>query len=1767
MEHPGDGPPPGMDTGFNDGLSSAADQQPFSPDGTHIKDEWGHDLENWDDDDNDDADGNDANGHYDGTSSSSSCDSSSADEWGESVEKRYGQPPPEALATYEQWLATQSIVERARIDQNAGNRSQIRAARDLRRRAKFALRYAQQGGVRVRAEHEASSKLRRYHRDDRVKRAKRKSGEANEATKRRRAARRDERREERRRLDYYLNEDGNWKTRTDHKKKDDQRNKTRDARRADNAPNGDHHPRTIDLSLFQPDPQPQVPQQSQHGYPPQNPPQPQLGQPTQQHGLGQHQPPPYQVPENLASRGQPPEAPPEQGSKRKRESSHNSSEDAEGKVGSENETREAKRQQTSQPGATTAGPALPAQTPSASQHGNTASSTEWADAAHAGGLGPLTTLTDEQLHGMNAEVNSLFGDPTPEPEAGQSHITGDQVSGDQHTNAGFDADSEEASEEAHNTGSDPIQPPQSQGHGGQAYNNPGQTANSQEQTFQNQLNPGEAGPPVINPSGPTAPGLLPPQNQLNPGQAGLPAFNPSGPEVLGPLLPQQAANPQPPQPTAGGGAGGDVGNGNQSAQNGGEGQGNAGQQGGQGGKGRGAVNAQGVKRTHKQRKAITLGPGAGGWQDHIPALHPRTLGAYNRAQQEGAFVHNAEMVQFENRQIQKLHEDQVSYDEKISKTSGRATTKQDKIAAPAPLLRLAYPTTQETDPCKRCVDEQIECNIRQAGGKECDNCTRYRYDTANWPQSIDHECMFQQERGQPLVPAERKAPANEVVNFLRSDLWQCDWCAQEGRYCDADRLMSVKCTTCQSEKRACTFRDGEQLRERDYLRAFERGFRIMCRLCCKAGKRCSWADSTANYGSGKPCGRCEQMDKDDKQRAGACTTFSRLPPFAASGIWNPLPLANVLPSVRQTGDLFFIKQRRPWRSQIDMLDDAKVRHQGNGMKQVFQDDDPGRAGRRSCEFCYYTASECHFLGSDTESACKTCTYIGIKCMARGGRKIGDVPNVRVPWPPYNLANATGYPARRGEWVHYYTHCQKCVEAKRHCDRKRPCEGCREHNLACEPPAWGKGVFVADRHAGDRSGNYYMALGHGPEGLGAEMVMRDPTRIACGPKKPLKNWLTSRANAQKEATRAHRCRTREANLQQLEPGYQPPGTGWFPPSLAVNPGYEDPTEPPGWPGSYIRNDREPIGSRKPPGFEVHPPGIANYQPDDGPGIGEGGPPPAGGEVQPPPVHHENVGIPPAHHEPVGMPPVHHEAGGVPPAQHGFEGIGPELAPLALALDYNVNIAGYANDQTGAFQEAPAYGAGGQVDNPAIGGGDVFMGAGNPLSGDYNPGLHGYQTQAQGGAGGQMNNPTIGGGDVFMGAENPLPADYNLGFQSCQPQAPGGGGGQVNDPLPAARHTQLGPRFTLNDDLYSGDDVHQSYQPQAQDPPFQEQLGRVLPTDDEVLYDAITQALGDDTEQDDTLPEMNPFVPLNEAPKSVPSNTDTCGVPNKLLEPFRLGGKFNGVERFLSWKDEACPLAEDEAATAPAPGVKSRQPDTTFQWAKPPAFGKVTGDDRYQAVMRIHRPGNNVLRDIPDGTPMDFQHDERPCKDYRAPEGDRCEEADQHGRCENMRHAQKGDKAFSVCADCDMASKTHLWTADEGGAGLSNSEILNMRLFLRRLLQFSYEPGGLGGPGVRRLWLQRGCNPRRRRLDGGDGERRRRAAGRMEGREGAPHYWVQLREKADGPRAVLLPPALPRAEDGSAGGSDARVALPAVQGREGLPHVSGPARPRLHKGGTG
>lgn len=80
-----------------------------------------------------------------------------------------------------------------------------------------------------------------------------------------------------------------------------------------------------------------------------------------------------------------------------------------------------------------------------------------------------------------------------------------------------------------------------------------------------------------------------------------------------------------------------------------------------------------------------------------------------------------------------------------------------------------------------------------------------------------------------------------------------------------------------------------------------------------------------------------------------------------------------------------------------MLNGVKVRHQGNGKKSTFPDDEEDqRTGRKSCEFCYHTAGKCHLLCSETDAACKTCSYVGMKCMDRGGRKMPDGNGRKCP---------------------------------------------------------------------------------------------------------------------------------------------------------------------------------------------------------------------------------------------------------------------------------------------------------------------------------------------------------------------------------------------------------------------------------------------------------------------------------------------------------------------------------------------------------------------------------------------------------------------------------------------------------------------------------------------------------------------------------------------------------------------------------------------------
>ncbi|KAL2105938.1 hypothetical protein VUR80DRAFT_7525 [Thermomyces stellatus] len=557
-------------------------------------------------------------------------------------------------------------------------------------------------------------------------------------------------------------------------------------------------------------------------------------------------------------------------------------------------------------------------------------------------------------------------------------------------------------------------------------------------------------------------------------------------------------------------------------------------------------------------------PGLHAWRDFEPEMHPEVLPYFQLAQQQNVLLPEQQRRLIQERVLNETREQLQAADDKIAETHGRNVTAaiSTRPRERSPVPRETYTVEQWPDACQRCLENGLTgCNIRQIHEqnpqhnppKECDNCTHYRYDVANHPGAIDHECRFEPGPGRPLVTAERKRPVGQVVDFVKPLLWQCDHCAREGRYCDADRLMSVRCTACQDLKRDCTVRGSPPLRERDYLRALERGFRIMCRLCCKAGKKCSWTDSTQNYASGRPCEECIPFEAD-KQRYGACTTFSTQPVTAFPGGFNPLPIANVLPSLDEQGRPLFTLQRRPWRSRISGLKDStRIRREGNGAVLVFKDpasptwnDKEDRKknpdGRKPCEFCYYTVTDC-----------------------------------------------------------------------------RPCESCKANQAQCDDITWGDGVFVADRHPGDREPTYYLSLGYGPGGLGTPKLLPDPTRMACGPKNPTEDgtpdYKMNRVR-ELEPKREERCREREIRLQQRYGyQYQEPGSGSIPPALRIDEGVTDPTARIGWPGSEILHEREPVASRVGPEWRKHPPGIANY-PDAG--IDGGGPAPDG--LTPDPVHH-------------------------------------------------------------------------------------------------------------------------------------------------------------------------------------------------------------------------------------------------------------------------------------------------------------------------------------------------------------------------------------------------------------------------------------------------------------------------------------------------------------------------------------------------------------------
>ena len=672
--------------------------------------------------------------------------------------------------------------------------------------------------------------------------------------------------------------------------------------------------------------------------------------------------------------------------------------------------------------------------------------------------------------------------------------------------------------------------------------------------------------------------------------------------------------------TGGGGRGGGSGSGGRGSR------GASGSGGRRGGTGRGNGETEEAPQVPRQPAPT--------WRNTPLHMHPEVLEHFTPALEQGTLLPIEQWNAAHARIGPEVDRLLTEADEAAGRNHGREAQVTDRLVNPVPVERPPFIVDEWPAACNRCWALGLDgCNIAERGGKECDNCTDYRYNVANYPHSMDHDCKFMPGPNREDLTAERKKPDDMVIDFVHPLLWQCDRCAEEGRYCDADRLMSVKCTTCMSQNRECTVRRSQPLRERDYLRAEERGFRIMCRLCVKGGKKCSWVDSTADYNSGRPCPECLRFENDGSERFGACTTYSQLPLTAASGILTPLPIANILPALDDQGRPLFIQQREPWRTYISSEEKNKQRRQGNGAVLVFdglyhRTKNPD--SRPTCEFCWYTYSNCGMGAAEKKCACKTCTFLGMKCVDWSeDRNLVNRPR-RVPRRWWNLANGMGYSARKGQWKDKFKHCANCRLNERTCDRKRPCESCQEHGEQCDNVVWGEGVFVADRHPGDRSNNYYLGMGYGPDGLGTPMLLNDPTRMACGPKHPHGDDTGAvLEDATSEQRRASRCERREEFLQDIYGDeYQPPGTGWFPPVLQIDDGEPDPTRRPGWPGSYIRNDREPNGARDSPERRAHPEGIAHYPGDAVAGF-EGGAP-APDEIQQDPVHHPPE--PPLPHQP-------------------------------------------------------------------------------------------------------------------------------------------------------------------------------------------------------------------------------------------------------------------------------------------------------------------------------------------------------------------------------------------------------------------------------------------------------------------------------------------------------------------------------------------------------
>ncbi|CAI4215678.1 unnamed protein product [Parascedosporium putredinis] len=114
------------------------------------------------------------------------------------------------------------------------------------------------------------------------------------------------------------------------------------------------------------------------------------------------------------------------------------------------------------------------------------------------------------------------------------------------------------------------------------------------------------------------------------------------------------------------------------------------------------------------------------------------------------------------------------------------------------------------------------CNVDVANQAECDQCMEFR--AMNHPMNVDHSC----EVAGFGAMVRRRVP-NLLVDFSTQELWQCVHCAGEGRVCDADRQLSVKCATCTTLGRDCTVQGSPSLGPRLFSDAGHRGYRIMCR--------------------------------------------------------------------------------------------------------------------------------------------------------------------------------------------------------------------------------------------------------------------------------------------------------------------------------------------------------------------------------------------------------------------------------------------------------------------------------------------------------------------------------------------------------------------------------------------------------------------------------------------------------------------------------------------------------------------------------------------------------------------------------------------------------------------------------------------------------------------------------------------------------------------------------------------------------------------------